>query len=282
MALRGIDVASWQKGLNVSEIDADFIIVKATQGTGYVNPYCAQWVEGALGRGMCVGIYHYISGGNASGEMAHFWQSCKTWNNRVIWCLDWEGEQNSAWGNDAYLAICIDEITRLTGKPPIVYASASVYPYKVVDARNCGRWMAQYANMSSTGYQDKPWNEGAYTCAIRQYSSTGNIAGYSGALDLNKFYGDRATWMRYANPQGATPTPTPSPEPEKENDMTDAQAAQLTEIRNEVMRRDDVSGREMAVTTHEQINYMAAKQAQMYAAMKKICSKLEIEFGGED
>ena len=68
---------------------------------------------------------------------------------------------------------------------------------------NCGLWIAQYANMDQTGYQATPWNEGAYSCAIRQYSSAGRLSGYNGNLDLNKFYGDKNTWMKYCNPESA-------------------------------------------------------------------------------
>ena len=41
MTLYGIDVASYQAGLNLAEVKAesfDFTIAKATQGSGYVDP----------------------------------------------------------------------------------------------------------------------------------------------------------------------------------------------------------------------------------------------------
>ena len=57
--------------------------------------------------------------------------------------------------------------------------------------------------MDQTGYQDAPCNEGAYSCAIRQYSSAGRLNGYNGNLDLNKFYGDKNAWMKYCNPDSA-------------------------------------------------------------------------------
>ena len=40
MTLNGIDIASHQAGLNAGTIPADFVIIKATGGTGYVNPTC--------------------------------------------------------------------------------------------------------------------------------------------------------------------------------------------------------------------------------------------------
>lgn len=37
MSMKGIDVSGWQKGIDLSKIDCDFVIVKATQGTGFTS-----------------------------------------------------------------------------------------------------------------------------------------------------------------------------------------------------------------------------------------------------
>lgn len=217
--MQGIDISNWQAGINVAAVPCDFVISKATQGTGYVSPDCARQVEQALAAGKAVGIYHYINGAGAVAEMDYFYNNCKGWMGKVVWCLDWESQENGAWGNTGYLDQCIKRLAQLTGKPPIVYASASVFPWNVASANNCGTWVAQYANMNATDYQDSPWNEAAYNCAIRQYSSAGRLPGYNGALDLNKFYGDRATWNKYiAGGSGNAPAPAPAPA-RKSNDQ---------------------------------------------------------------
>lgn len=202
MALNGIDVSNWQAGINLSVVPADFVICKATQGTGYTSPDCVRQVEQAMSAGKCVGVYHYIAGGNANAEIDFFINSIKNWIGKVMICLDWESYQNSAWGNEAYLEQCIKRVIERTGIPPMVYASKSVFPWAVCQRYNCGCWVAQYANNNPTGYQATPWNEGAYSCAIRQYSSSGRLSGYSGNLDLNKFYGDRSAWYTYVTGGG--------------------------------------------------------------------------------
>lgn len=215
MAMQGIDVSNWQAGINLAAVPCDFVICKATEGVNYVSPDCARQVEQALAAGKAVGIYHYINGAGAEAEMDYFYNNCKGWMGKVVWCIDWESYGNSVWGNTEYLDIAIKRLAKLTGKPPIVYASASAFPSAVAFVNNCGTWVAQYANMQVTGYQDTPWNEGAYSCTIRQYASTGRLAGYSGNLDMNKFYGDRATWDKYvAGTNGSVPT-SPSPAPTK-------------------------------------------------------------------
>lgn len=203
--MNGIDVSNWQAGINLAAVPADFVICKATQGTSYVSPDCARQVEQAAGAGKLVGTYHYISGSGAVAEADFYLDNIKSWIGKYMICLDWESNQNSQWGNESYLKQVAQRIIERTGIPPVIYVQQSrlsaVKP--IAEELNCGLWVAQYANMDQTGYQDAPWNEGAYSCAIRQYSSAGRLNGYNGNLDLNKFYGDKNAWMKYCNPDSA-------------------------------------------------------------------------------
>lgn len=209
MALNGIDISNWQAGIDLTRVPCDFVISKATQGTTYTNPDCVRAVEQALAAGKCVGVYHYVSGGNANAEADYFVNSVRGWLGRVVLAIDWESAQNSAWNNAAYLDAVVSRVIGMAGVKPLIYASASVLGTVAPVARkyDCGLWVAQYADNNPTGYQSAPWNEGAYACAIRQYSSAGRLAGYAGNLDLDKFYGDATAWAKYA---GATATAQPS------------------------------------------------------------------------
>lgn len=219
--LNGIDISHWQTGIDLAAVPADFVIVKATQGTGYVSPDCSRQVETALKLGRIVGIYHYVGGGDAKREAAFFYENCRNWRSRVFWCIDWEAEQNSAYGNTAYLDTVVGEVARLTGKPPIIYAGAVGFPWDVARRHNSGTWCAQYANMNRVdGYQTTPWNEGAYSCTIRQYTGSGRLPGYNGNLDLNKFYGSAAQLRAYipGSTGGAQPSKPAAPA-RKSNDQ---------------------------------------------------------------
>lgn len=205
MALNGIDISNWQKGINLDSVPYDFVISKATEGTSYVSPDCARQVEQVRSRGKLFGTYHYINGSGANSEAEFYIKSIKNWVGKGIICLDWESQGNKAWGSVSYLRNVAKKVIDLTGIPPVLYGSKAVLSQlrSVSNELNCGLWVAQYANDKTTGYQASPWNEGAYSCAIRQYSSKGRLSGYSGNLDLNKFYGDQDDWMKYANPSGA-------------------------------------------------------------------------------
>lgn len=208
MALNGIDIASYQAGLDFSKVPCDFAIIKATQGTGYTNPDCVRAVEQAMSLGKGVGVYHYISGGNAVAEANFFINSILNWIGKVMICLDWEPDQNSAWGDESYLEQVINQVIARTGVPPMIYAPASRYNQvaEVAKRHDCGLWIAQYADMNPTGYQNTPWNEGAYTCAIRQYSGFGRLNGWNGDLDLDKFYGSLDDFRKYYGSSSSAPS----------------------------------------------------------------------------
>ena len=212
MVLNGIDISNWQQGIDLSKVPCDFVIAKATQGTGYVSPDCARQIEQARQTGKRFGVYHYVSGGNAVAEANYFVDNCANWVGKGLFCIDWESNENSAWGNEGYLEQVVAQVKARTGIPPIIYVQASRYAQvaAVANRQNCGLWIAQYADMNPTGYQDTPWNEGAYACVIRQYSSSGRLPGYGGNLDLNKFYGDGATYDKYVTGGGNTSNVAPS------------------------------------------------------------------------
>lgn len=209
MSLKGIDIASYQAGINLSAVPADFVIIKATEGTGYTNPEFVTQYNGAKNAGRKLGIYHYANGGNYQSEADYFLSAVGNRVGEAILCLDWEATSNPLFntGNDkTWVKNWCDYIYQKTSVRPLVYISAA-YKGLVDGIGDYGLWIAQYANMNPTGYQETPWNEGAYSCAIRQYSSCGRLSGYSGNLDLDKFYGDGAAWDKYANPSGAATNP---------------------------------------------------------------------------
>ena len=208
MALNGIDIASYQAWLDLSKVPCDFVIIKVTQGTGYTNPDCVRAVEQAMSLDKGVGVYHYISGGNAVAEANFFIDSILNWIGKVMICLDWELDQNSAWGDESYLEQVILQVIARTGVPPMIYVPASRYNQvaEVAKRHNCGLWIAQYADMNPTGYQNTPWNEGAYTCAIRQYSGSGRLNGWNGDLDLDKFYGSLDDFKKYYGKSSSKPS----------------------------------------------------------------------------
>ena len=211
MTLNGIDIASYQSGIDLTVVPCDFVIIKATQGTGYVNPDCDRAYQQAKRAGKLRGTYHYVGGGNAVAEADYYVNNIKGYIKDGLLAIDWEAEQNGAWGNEAYLEQLVRRVIERTGVKPLIYSMASRYAQVAAVAKklDCGLWIAEYADMNPTGYQAHPWREGAYACAIRQYASTGRLNGWGGNLDLNIAYMTREQWAKYVNP-GGKPAPAPS------------------------------------------------------------------------
>lgn len=207
MAMQGIDISGWQEGIDLSKVPCDFVIVKASQGQR-ISRCCDPQVQQAIALGKPFGFYHYVDGSGATREADFFVDNCAGYFGKGIPCIDWESTQNAAWGNTGYLKQLVKRVIDRTGVKPLIYASASAFPWDVAKALDCGAWVAQYADNNATGYQYIPWNEGAYACAIRQYSSHGRLPGYSGNLDLDKAYMDAAAWAKYV---GASSAPAPAP-----------------------------------------------------------------------
>lgn len=211
MTMNGIDVSNWQAGINLAAVPADFVIMKATQGTNYISPDCDRQYQQAKKAGRLLGVYHYVAGGNAIAEADYFVNNIKGYIGEAILVLDWESEQNHAWGNYEYLKQVARRVKERTGVIPIIYSMAGIYNgiSAVAKELNAGLWIAQYADNNPTGYQAHPWNEGAYGCAIRQYTSAGRLPGYNGNLDLNIAYMDANAWRKYAAKNGK-PAATPA------------------------------------------------------------------------
>lgn len=206
--MQGVDVSNWQCGMNTASVSADFVVVGVTWGTGGVYNNClrngvntdaTRMLDNALRAGKSVGTYHYARGTNAISEADFYVNHVKNYVGRAVLAVDWESQDNSAFGNGAWLEQFVRRVYERTQVYPLVYVQASAINQLSEYVRaNCGLWVAQYASMSATGYQSQPWLLGRYGEAMRQYSSNGIVGGYAGRLDLNLFRGERWQWDKYA------------------------------------------------------------------------------------
>nr|DAW94687.1 MAG TPA: hypothetical protein [Bacteriophage sp.] len=211
--MRGVDVSNWQCDIDTYALDADFVVAGTTWGTGGFSNMClANGVNQAanyqLGRavdsGKSIGVYHYAMGRDANAEADFFVDNVRGYVGNAVLVLDWESQDNPQFGNGAWIETWVRHVHDRTRVWPIVYVQASALGQLTLFVReHCGVWVAQYASMAATGYQETPWLYGAYGEAMRQYTSNGHIPGYAGRLDLNYFRGERWQWDAYAHGDGA-------------------------------------------------------------------------------
>ena len=207
--LLGIDVSNYQATMDMAAVNPDFVITLVTQDTGryaFTNRHHQAQLDTAVAQGRPVGVYHYVGGGDggtaadAAAEADRFLAAVRATGhfNRIMWCIDWEADDNSAWGNLAYLSIIIDRVQAATGRPVMLYAASASYPHGVADAYGCGKWIAQYADNEPTGWDYAPWSDGTWAATMHQYTGHGRVPGYGDNLDLDIFYGSADDFRAYA------------------------------------------------------------------------------------
>lgn len=212
--MQGVDISNWQCGIDTYSLQADFVIVGMTWGTGGFDNSCLadgrnidgrRQLQGALDSGKSIGVYHYAMGGNPENEADFFVETVADYVGTAMLVLDWEPQDNPAFGNLEWPRRWAKRVKERTGVNPVVYVMDSAY-WQVQDMPerdDVGLWIAQYASNESTGYQEVPWNLGVRNEVMRQYTSSGYVGGYAGRLDLDVFRGDKEAWAKYANPNSA-------------------------------------------------------------------------------
>nr|DAN49249.1 MAG TPA: hypothetical protein [Caudoviricetes sp.] len=195
----GIDISSYQSGLNVAALWADFVIVKATEDDDYVNPYMVSQANATLGASKRLGFYHFARPGDAAAQARYFVSAVGSFRGKATLWLDWEAnavEQGPGWAKTF-----LDTVRSLTGSTPGIYMNGSAlngYDWSSV-ASQYPLWYAGGPDYSDYGssYSDPAVPNVSYWGAplIHQYTEDGRLPGYNGTLDLNRLR-DRSAWDR--------------------------------------------------------------------------------------
>lgn len=197
MAIYTVDVYSGSSDNIIRDSHAQGVIVKATQGTSYVNPRCNhQWdLAGQLGK--LRGLYHYADGGNPEAEAQYFINNIKNYVGKAVLILDWESYQNASWGNTSWARQFVDEVHRLTGVWCLIYVQESALWQVANCAKDCGVWVAKYASMNWNSWTlpDMSVSSGAFAC-LTGWQFTG------GDMDRSIFYLDANSWNKIASGDG--------------------------------------------------------------------------------
>lgn len=219
-----IDVSSWQTGINVTTSGAQVVVTKATEGIGYVNSDCDRVVQDALAAGQGVGVYHFAHTENdARREAQYFIDNTRGYVGKgIVPILDWE--PSAPWKTDWALT-WLRAVEAAWGTKPIIYMNQSTenaYDWSAVVSGNYGLWIAAYTLGYTPVYGFNPPSAQPtlyhWPFAVAwQYTSTGYVGDWSGALDLSVIYGDLNTWYAYASSGqiASTPAPQPTPQPSK-------------------------------------------------------------------
>ena len=207
--MNGIDISSYQAELNAGIVPSDFVIIKATEGTNYINPTWEEQAGQVIQTNKLLGFYHFASVGNPIAEADFFISVVKDYIGKAVLVLDFEAGALNAWGNVGARQF-LNRVKEKTGINPMIYMSSEVtrqFNWSIISNTN-PLWVAQYASMNPTGYQSEPWTDGKgygawSSAAIHQYSSAGSLANWNGNLDINLAYINANQWKALASPSGA-------------------------------------------------------------------------------
>lgn len=213
LADAGFDSSNWQGCVNAQaakNAGAAFGLVKATEGVGYTDRSADCSMTSLRNAGLRRAVYHFARPDlGTSPEAEADWFNSQTVgyrNQGVIPVLDWEPK--APYNTHVWWALrWLQRVEQVWGTKPMIYMSASVT--KVADwtpvvRNNNGLWVAGYyrgyaadnlRNPGGVPYSVSPWS----FAAMWQYSSSGNVPGVGYRVDVNWFYGDAATWEKYAN-----------------------------------------------------------------------------------
>ena len=282
--LKGIDISHHQRGITTFGNDVDFVIIKATEGVGYVDDQCDRLYQLAKKQGKLLGVYHFARpdlNNSAIAEADFFVKNIQGYIKEAILVLDWE---SGYLGNVAWAKAFLDRVKEKTGVKALLYASRSPinsFNWSSVVAGDYGLWVADYgANTGQAG--NKPVVKWWPFYILWQYTSRGHISGYSGNVDMNYFYGDAETWRKYATSSGSAPAPTPAPEPAKKSneeiadeviagkwDNGEARKKKLTEAGYNYQAIQDIVNQKLGVNKQPAVEYYTVAKGDTLTKIAK-------------
>lgn len=223
MPLTGVDISHHQNdaGADLPRLLAavDFVLIKATQGAGYVDPAYAGNMAAARAAGTLRGAYHFAgtSGavpGDPVAEADHFVDVAGHQPGEVL-VLDWEPTAPPA-DPDGWCAAFLARVAARTGVVAMIYMSEAVTrqrDWAKTRALGPGLWVARYGANTGT----KPaltLNVGSWgRYAMWQFTSAGRVTGLSGLVDVDEFSGDAAAWLAYGGSSSSAAAPASAPAP---------------------------------------------------------------------
>lgn len=186
----GIDVSEWQGRINYAEVAAsgiEVVYIRASEGTGYIDPYFRENYEQAKANGLKTGFYHYVTARNteeARQEANFFVSNIKGTEPDCKLAMDFEvfGDLSKEEINEIS-EVFLETVEDLSGKECVIYSDAynARETFSEELAEKYAIWVADY-------FVEEPANNGKWSFWVGfQYSDRGRINGISGNVDRDYF-----------------------------------------------------------------------------------------------
>ncbi|MDU1422601.1 GH25 family lysozyme [Clostridium sporogenes] len=184
--MKGIDISMHNGNINFNAVKnsgASVVIIKATEGVQYVDPFLGQHYNGARSQGLNIGFYHFMSEKTDPTQQAvDFWNAIKDKQFNVIPTLDIE-TNNQGRSSKSISNRCIQFLTKfksLSGHDCMIY-TGGYFGRDNLDSRvkKYKGWIAHYG-------VNTPMATG-FSVVGHQYTEDGRINGVSTRVDINNF-----------------------------------------------------------------------------------------------
>lgn len=204
-----IDVSAYQGDIDWSRVKSQIegAIIRCGWGqdmTSQDDKKFKRNVEGCISNGIPFGVYLYSyakSVSAAEGEARHIMRLCDPYKDKITLLVYYDLEENGTQSGAVDRARRWATILQQNGYKVGMYANSNWWKNYLKGLDEYPKWVANYgSNNGKPG--TKPKNSGM---VMWQYTSKGKVAGISGNVDCNLYYGDQPT----PAPQ-PTPTPTTS------------------------------------------------------------------------
>lgn len=209
----GIDLSNHQRDLDLSKLDFDFAIIKATEGIDYKDLYFNRFAVQLTGMDKLIGCYHFARPDNRKSpedmvnEAKWFLQVVKEAGllGKAILCLDYETPPY-----DPQMAkIWLNYVATHSNATPFIYGSTNVLQ-KFITAgilKSYKIWMAKWPSIEKFLVGVNPGltlpSKAMIPYDIWQYTSNGYAVGYNGKIDLDYSSLTSDAWMLLADKMNA-------------------------------------------------------------------------------
>lgn len=190
---RGIDVSNWSGRINwreVADSGVEVVIIQASEGTFYRDPYLQEFYDGATGNGLKVGFYHFFnpnSSGTPAQQARYFVDTIRGLHSDCKLVLDLE--QTGGLSNYELTKRAVEfleEVKSYSGLDTAVYTYAYFAEHNLYNGLGISDYPLWIAQLREGGpLPNQIWGS---RHAGWQYSDTGRVSGISANVDLDIFY----------------------------------------------------------------------------------------------
>jgi GH25 family lysozyme M1 (1,4-beta-N-acetylmuramidase) len=197
----GVDVSYHQGTIDWQRVAAagkHFAFARASAGSLTADSAYGANRSGARAAGLAVGAYHYANPdgatNDASNEATWFLQNATVASGDLRPVLDLEVSNGLGSGAlTTWAQTWLTQVTAATGVRPVIYTNPNFWSSSMANtdwfARNgySVLWIANWTTASQPSVPAGSWGGNGWS--FWQHSSTGAVAGITGAVDLDRFNG---------------------------------------------------------------------------------------------